>query len=147
MPYESGLNGVTPKGPWGDFEIDKVKGDEHIAAPDEYWIHVHGPTPDQALAAAQTYLDRNGLKGIVFEMGKSSMVSRDHTDKDSLGCFFRLEPVDTDRAHKFCSELHAGTGASIWDNEPMDESDPYDPDADRAFLEYLNQPARGPRPI
>lgn len=124
VPYADGLYGVTPKGSWFDFEIAEVRGEEHIAAEVEYWIHVHGLTADQALTAAQAYLDRNGLKGIVFEMGKSSMVSRDHTDKDSLGCFFRLEPVDTDRAHKFCSELHAGTGASIWDNEPMDESDP-----------------------
>ncbi len=146
--YEHDLNGTTPKGPWVDLEIAEVMSEDHRRAPVEYWIHAHGSTPDQAFAAAQAHLDRNGLKRVVFEMGKSSMVSTDRADKNSLGFFFRLEPVDLEKAHKFCSELHAGTGTSLWDNGPIDESDPYDPDADRAFIEYLaSNPLRGPQPF
>lgn len=147
VPYKPGLNGTTPKGPWGNLEIAEVMTEDHRMAPTEYWIHAHGSTPDEALAAATAYLERNGLREGVFEIGKGSILSTDRADKKSLGFFFQLTPVDSARAHEFCSELHAGTGASIWDNEPMDESDPYDPGADKAFIEYLHRHARGPQPF
>lgn len=131
--------GAPRKEPWYDYEIAEVLREKYAPnARSEYWIHAHGPTPDQALAAIQTHLDSNDLQGVVFEIGKSSIVSTDPFDKNSLGWFFRLEPVDPVKAHEFCSERHARTGRGLWDNEPMDESDPYDHDADRAFLKYLD---------
>ena len=139
--------GAPRKEPWYDYEIAQVLRDKYApSARSEYWIHVHGPTPDQALAAAQAHLKKHDLQG-VFKIGKSSMVSTDRFDRNSFGCFYQLEPVDPARAHEFCSELHSGTERGLWSNEPIDESDPYDPKVDRAFLEYLNRPARGPRPF
>lgn len=140
--------GAPRKEPWHNYEIARVLRDKYAPSDrSEYWIHVHGSTPDQALAAAQTHLDTNGLQGVVFEMGQGSIVSTDPFDKDSLGWFFRLEPVDSARAHEFCSELHTGTDTDWNDGGPVDT---YNTGNDLEFLHYLDQKTsypRGPQPF
>lgn len=136
VPNKHGRHGLTPKGPWYDLEIAKVMSENRRTAEAQYWIHVHvddhvyEDIHSRAIEAAQTYLDKEGLRD-VFQIGASSILSTDRDDKNSPGCFFRLDVIDAEKADEFCM-------------------DTYDPDADRAFFDWIFQASpssRGPRPI